>query len=171
MIRCGTSSRKKKEKQMWSQCLARWSVVRALWFTAAYTMKYDLVTLTDYRWLSRPQRQHTCSFMRVQADELDGALVWRSAGFTVLHMLSSWTVPEGMAVSYKVHLDTHTQTHRSSLVTHTSGQSSAVWSSEHVLPVTSVLVLCTRSRHWYPHERIRLNGCSAARLTASEKKS
>lgn len=57
--------------------------------------------------------------MRVQADELDGALVWRSAGFTVLHMLSSWTVPEGMAVSYKVHLDTHTDKHTEAAWLHT----------------------------------------------------
>lgn len=50
--------------------------------------------------ISEPQEWLTCSLMCVQADELHGALVWCSAGFTVLYMLSPRTVPEGMAVSY-----------------------------------------------------------------------
>lgn len=41
----------------------------------------------------------TCSFVSVQADQLYGALMWGPAVLTVLHMLSTWTVPEGMAVS------------------------------------------------------------------------
>lgn len=49
-----------------------------------------------------------CSFMCIQADELDGALVWRSSGLTVLHVLSLWTVSEGLAVSYQVDLAPNT---------------------------------------------------------------
>lgn len=48
--------------------------------------------------------QLACSFVCVQADELDGALVWRSAGLAVLHMLPLWTVSEGVAVSHQVDL-------------------------------------------------------------------
>lgn len=48
--------------------------------------------------------QLACSFVCIQADELDGALVWRPAGLAVLHMLPLWTVSEGVAVSYQVDL-------------------------------------------------------------------
>lgn len=49
----------------------------------------------------------TCSFVCVHADEWQGAFMRRSAGFPVLHMFSSRTVPEGVAVSYQVHLTEH----------------------------------------------------------------
>lgn len=48
--------------------------------------------------------QLACSFVCIQADELDGALVWRSAVLAVLHMLPLWAVSEGVAVSYQVDL-------------------------------------------------------------------
>lgn len=58
--------------------------------------------------------------MCVQADKLCGALMWCSAGLTVLYMLSSWTVPEGMAVSYEVYLtkNKHTQAESGQRKTH-----------------------------------------------------
>lgn len=42
--------------------------------------------------------------MHIRANELNGALVWRPAGFAVLHMLPFWTVSKGVAVSYQVDL-------------------------------------------------------------------
>lgn len=49
-------------------------------------------------------RRLACSSVHVQADELNGALVWRPAGLAVLHMLPLGTVSEGVAVSYQVDL-------------------------------------------------------------------
>ena len=47
--------------------------------------------------------------MRVQADELNGALVWRLAVFTVFYMFSAWTEPESVVVSNQEHLNTPTK--------------------------------------------------------------
>lgn len=48
----------------------------------------------------------TCSLMRVQADELEGALVWRLAVLAVLYMFPPWTEPESVAVSDQKYLST-----------------------------------------------------------------
>lgn len=48
----------------------------------------------------------TCSLMRVQADELEGALVWRLAVFAVLDVFPPWTEPESVAVSDQKYLST-----------------------------------------------------------------
>lgn len=45
-----------------------------------------------------------CSFVHIQADELNGALVWCPAGLAVLHVLPLWTVSKGVAVSHQVDL-------------------------------------------------------------------
>lgn len=47
--------------------------------------------------------------MHVQADELDGALVWRLAVFTVFHVVSARTEPESVAVSNQKYLTTPTK--------------------------------------------------------------
>lgn len=44
--------------------------------------------------------------MHVQADELNGALVWRLAVFAVFHMFSARTEPESVVVSNQKHLTT-----------------------------------------------------------------
>lgn len=54
------------------------------------------------------ERWLTCSLVHVQADELSGALVWRPAVFTVLHMLSAGTEPKSVVVSDQEHLTTPT---------------------------------------------------------------
>lgn len=51
----------------------------------------------------------TCSLMRVQADELEGALVWRLAVFAVLDVFPPWTEPESVAVSNQEYLSTPNQ--------------------------------------------------------------
>lgn len=72
----------------------------SIWFTVAYRVKWHLIHRLVEQGISEPHKWLTCSLMCVQADKLYGALMWCSAGFTVLDMLSTWTVPEGMAVSY-----------------------------------------------------------------------
>lgn len=47
--------------------------------------------------------------MRVQADELYGALVWRSAVLAVFHMFPPGTEPESVAVSNQKYLTTPTK--------------------------------------------------------------
>ena len=47
--------------------------------------------------------------MGVQAYKLQGALMWCSTAFPVLHMSTTWTVPESMAVPCEIHLNTHTR--------------------------------------------------------------
>lgn len=47
--------------------------------------------------------------MGVQADEFHRSLVWRPACFAVLYVLAAWTVPERVAVSCEVNLQTHGQ--------------------------------------------------------------
>lgn len=44
--------------------------------------------------------------MRVQADELEGALVWRPAVFAVLYVSPPGTEPESVAVSNQKYLNT-----------------------------------------------------------------
>lgn len=61
------------------------------------------------RGVSEAQKRHTCASVCIQADELYGALMWRPAVLAVLHMLAFWTVPESVAVSSKIDLNTHTQ--------------------------------------------------------------
>lgn len=67
----------------------------------------DSLTVME-KGISELQRCLTCSLVCIHADKLCGALMWRSAGLTVLHMLSTGAVPESMAVSSEVYLNKHT---------------------------------------------------------------
>lgn len=64
----------------------------------------------------------TCSSVNIQADEVQRTLVRRPAGFTVLDVSSARTVPEGVAVSSQVHLDTHGRQRDAQLLTPPSSE-------------------------------------------------